>query len=176
MTLRLSKRVIYFANKALKLPKISEKEKFQFTEYKSEAQFQMGSTKSALATLKEYPFGRLDAKLKCSFGYHQPNCDSDLEYTAKMIGNLNWANLKLQEEEEGQSQSNEIIEAINTLSEHLDKNNTGGSPAPLTMIYFYLKNSKESLKLDNIPIALQFLKRRKLVPSIPDKPFLNITK
>lgn len=143
LLLRMSKRAIYYAQKALKLPKIPEKDKAAFHMYKVEAHVQLGNNKQALATVKEIHFPKQECSFKCTFGYSAPWIDQSIDYNSKVLMQINYSAIGLTEDSE--IQSKELQETMKSLAELSDTKITRGiSPLPTNILYSYLRKGRRS--------------------------------
>jgi hypothetical protein len=132
----MPKRAIHYASKALRLPKISEKEKFILSMYKVDATVQLGNSKAAVLLLKELP--KLEASFKCSFGSAAPWVDQSTDYSAKFLLQANFAGAGLADDTE--TQSKEMTETLKTLGELNDsKALKGVTPIASNLLYSYLR-------------------------------------
>lgn len=140
----MSRRTIYYAQKALKLLKLSEKDKATFTMYKAEAFVQLGNKKQGLQLINESVFPVQDCALKCSFGYATPWVDRSIDYTPKQLVQINLTAAGLTDENE--SQTKEVNDSLKALAEATDpKLARGVTPIPTLLLYSYLRKGKVQL-------------------------------
>jgi hypothetical protein len=137
----MPKRAIHYAAKALRLPKITEHEKFVLSMYRVEATAQLGSGKAALGMIKELP--KLESTYKCSFGLAAPWVDRSTDYNAKLLLQANFVAVGLTDDSE--SQTKEMTEALKALSELNDtKTLKGVTPIASSLLYNHLRKGNFS--------------------------------
>lgn len=133
--LKQSKRVIYNVQKVLKLPNLSDKDKFLLGIYKAEAFSQLGNFKQGIATLKETS-NKSEYSMRASFGVNSPMIEE--EQTSKQIFLINYINMALNEETE--KNSKELQEALKTLLELTEQKKPHiVTPYYTTAIYSFLR-------------------------------------
>lgn len=139
----MPKRAIFYANKALKLPKLNDKDRFTLAMYKVEATVQLGNNKAALVSLKEAP--KLESSLKCSFGYASPWVDRTVDYTAKLLLQANYVAVGLLDEAE--SQSKDMADQLKALSDLNDQKALKGvTPISTNLLYSCLRRGRQISK------------------------------
>jgi hypothetical protein len=136
----MPKRAVYYAQKALRLPKLSEKDKLTFSMYKIEATVQLGNAKQAVQLVKDTP-AKPEAVFRCSFGYATPWIDRTVEYSTKLLVQVNYAAIGLTDDAE--SQSKEMAEHLKILGEINDQKTIKGiSPISTNLLYSYLRKGR----------------------------------
>lgn len=130
---------MYYATKALKMPRVSERDKFIFSIYKAEAQYQISPYRNALATIKEVP-SKQELSLKCSFGYPSPWVDRNIDYPAKLIQQVNYYNIATNDEQEAQTPEYKAIWKDIVESAELNKYKEGITPLSSVILFTSLKS------------------------------------
>lgn len=111
--------------------------------YKVEAHVQLGNNKLALSSVKEINFPKQECTFKCTFGYSAPWIDKSIDYSSKVLMQINYSAIGLTEDLENQSK--ELQETIRSLSELSDPKITRGvSPLPTNILYSYLRKGRRS--------------------------------
>lgn len=117
----------------MKVSKITEKDKFIFSIYKSEAQGLLGSNKLGLAAIKETSW-KVEGAFKCSFGLPSPWVDRSSDYTSKLIHSINYHNYAINDDTE--SLTSEFKTVCTDLMEHVEQKNYK-SVTPLSSVILY---------------------------------------
>lgn len=143
------------------MSRLTEKDKFTLNMYKSEAMAQLGNTKTAMSILKESTI-RPEGVFKCSFGYAAPTVDRIVDYSSKLVFQMNYVNLGITDDSE--SQTKEVIDYIKSLIEFADSKLARGlTPISTAILYSYLRRGRIEVTEGQILAAIQYLKKRRTV-------------